>query len=530
MQIKVYYLPIIIVVSLFAFFIHNREMKEGIMEIRNFVTAREIVQEDSWLIPTMNGELRLEKPPLPTWIAAAVYTIDGNNLALQRIPAALAATLLLLFFFYFVHRFTGNGELAFTSTLVLGSSFYMIFMGRTATWDIYCHAFMMGAILFLYQAITRKGKEWIRFIVAGILMGLSYLSKGPVAFHALLLPFLLAWIFTEPTSLKGKWKQLFVMVIIMTVVGLWWTFYLYVFEADKMAFAMNKEIGSWSNRSVKPWWYYWNFFIQTGIWSIPALFGLFYPLWKHGMKQPKKYLFAVLWALFALIALSVVPKKDPRYLFPMLMPLALCIGFLIQSLVSHMASRSLQRLFLVNYILVALIALCLPIALTYGYYVELLPLSTVVISSCLFLAIFVYMIVQLRKKNAKGSLYGVVLLMMVIEGALPKAINEALVVSEKAGLATLKKTTQYYQLPFYYLPNQSLRIELVYYADKKILPLDVNNLPTPPFLVITNDPIEQIADKQLLNQFKTKEIGVYDDNMKNKNRQLFISHVTLFEE
>lgn len=529
MQLKAYYLPVLLVVSLFAFFIHNREMKEGIMEVRNFVTAREIVNDNSWLIPTMNGELRLEKPPLPTWIAAAVYTVAGNNLALQRIPAALAATMLLLFFFYFVHRFTGNGEVAFLASLILVSSFYMVFMGRTATWDIYCHAFMMGAILTLYKGITGSGKQWGMFIGTGVLMGLSYLSKGPVAFHALLLPFLLAWGFTERSSLRGKWKQLGVMVVIAAVVGLWWTAYLYLFEAEKMAFAMNKEIGSWSNRSVKPWWYYWNYFIQTGIWALPALFGVFYPLWKRGMKYPKRYLFAVLWALFALAALSAVPKKDPRYLFPMLMPLALCIAFLVESLSSRMASRSLRTLFTINYTLVAILAFVLPVALGYGFYQGLLPMTTVIITSLLFITIAIFMVTRIRKGDAKGGVYGVVLLMMVIEGALPNPINEALVVSDKAGLATLKERPQYYKLPFYYLPNQSLRIELVYYADKKILPLDVKQLPKPPFLVITNEPIEKVAAKKLLEGFKTTEIGVYDDNMKNKNREIFISHVTLFE-
>ena len=37
------------------------------MEARNYVTAREILQDGSWLLPTMNGELRIAKPPLPPW-------------------------------------------------------------------------------------------------------------------------------------------------------------------------------------------------------------------------------------------------------------------------------------------------------------------------------------------------------------------------------------------------------------------------------------------------------------------------------
>ena len=52
-------------------------------------------------------------------------------------------------------------------------------MGRTATWDIYCHAFMMGAIYYLYLALRQNPCKWTYFIGAGIFMGLSFLGKVP---------------------------------------------------------------------------------------------------------------------------------------------------------------------------------------------------------------------------------------------------------------------------------------------------------------------------------------------------------------
>ena len=73
-----------------------------IMESRNLVTAREIVEEGNWLIPTMNGVLRLEKPPLPTWVAACIEMISPDNLALQRSAAGVMAVLLVLFLYLFV--------------------------------------------------------------------------------------------------------------------------------------------------------------------------------------------------------------------------------------------------------------------------------------------------------------------------------------------------------------------------------------------------------------------------------------------
>lgn len=40
------------------------------MEARNFNSAREMINHNNWVLTTMNGEARYEKPPLPTWLAA----------------------------------------------------------------------------------------------------------------------------------------------------------------------------------------------------------------------------------------------------------------------------------------------------------------------------------------------------------------------------------------------------------------------------------------------------------------------------
>ena len=69
------YYIIILCVCFFAFFVNNKIIPADIMEARNLATAQEMVQTGNYLIPTMNGELRLEKPPLPTWIAGGVEHI-----------------------------------------------------------------------------------------------------------------------------------------------------------------------------------------------------------------------------------------------------------------------------------------------------------------------------------------------------------------------------------------------------------------------------------------------------------------------
>lgn len=45
--------------------IHPETIPVSIMEARNFITSREMITENHWLLTTMNGEARYEKPPFP---------------------------------------------------------------------------------------------------------------------------------------------------------------------------------------------------------------------------------------------------------------------------------------------------------------------------------------------------------------------------------------------------------------------------------------------------------------------------------
>ena len=78
---------IILLVCFVSFFVYNDTVPADLMESRNLVTAREMINTGNYLIPTMNGELRLEKPPLPTWIAAGIEHAFPYNLAAQRAAA-----------------------------------------------------------------------------------------------------------------------------------------------------------------------------------------------------------------------------------------------------------------------------------------------------------------------------------------------------------------------------------------------------------------------------------------------------------
>jgi 4-amino-4-deoxy-L-arabinose transferase-like glycosyltransferase len=207
-----------------TFFVHLGALPSDIMEERNLVTAREMADDGHWMVPTMNGELRLEKPPLPTWVAGIVECFVPDNIAAQRSMAGIMPCLGIGFFFLIIRDVSGgNNRIGLLAIVVLMTMYQTVLMGRTATWDIYCHSFMLGAIYCLGRGLRAPvSLQWLWFPCAGMLFGLSFLSKGPVSFYALLLPVIIASIGLSSLSAKGKWPAIIVMIVVALVVGGWW--------------------------------------------------------------------------------------------------------------------------------------------------------------------------------------------------------------------------------------------------------------------------------------------------------------------
>ena len=137
----------ILFICIITFIVNNQVIIPDIMESRNIVTAREMVYDGNWMIPTLNGELRLEKPPLPTWLTAVAEVVSPDSLFLQRTMAGLAAILLVFYFYYFTRFLPGIHYIA--AIMLFCTIYNVILLGRTASLASYWHSFMLSVIYFL---------------------------------------------------------------------------------------------------------------------------------------------------------------------------------------------------------------------------------------------------------------------------------------------------------------------------------------------------------------------------------------------
>jgi 4-amino-4-deoxy-L-arabinose transferase-like glycosyltransferase len=86
--------------------------------------ACEMIANGTFLVPTIDGQPWLEKPPLAHWLVAGLGVLAGGvNEVVARVPSAVAATLLAV----------GIGLLA---GLIQATTFWFVVRGRLADADI----------------------------------------------------------------------------------------------------------------------------------------------------------------------------------------------------------------------------------------------------------------------------------------------------------------------------------------------------------------------------------------------------------
>ncbi len=325
----IYKYPILslIVASILLFYFNLAELPVSIMEARNFNVAREMLTEGNWLLTTMNGLPRYEKPPFPAWFTTLFSRFNLSSVWLYRLPTSLMATLGVLFSYALFKTLGHHKKLAVTGALILATSFYYIVIRFEAPSDTYTHVAMIGGLLFLAKAMNNFNIV-LNSLLAIILFAISVLSKGPVSLYTILLPFLIAYFI----SFKPNKKTILICistVVFGTLIGSLW--YIYVRMADPLVFNQiaSEETSNWSSYHVRPFYYYWSFVIQAGIWTIPAAISLAYPYFMTRVENKKLYKLSWVWTIIAVILLSIIPEKKSRYLVPVLFPLALNIAQII---------------------------------------------------------------------------------------------------------------------------------------------------------------------------------------------------------
>lgn len=158
-------------------------------EARRAIPASNMFATGDWLLPRLNGELYLTKPPLLYWLSAiCAHLFGAANEWAVRLPSALAASCVAILVYRYALRQYGPWPALFAvQILIANASFAMD--ARRAHIEMLLTALCFSALLAaLHFTRGDGGRRWLW--LSYLLLGAATLTKGPLALLFVTLPLL----------------------------------------------------------------------------------------------------------------------------------------------------------------------------------------------------------------------------------------------------------------------------------------------------------------------------------------------------
>ena len=308
--------------------------------------AREMVEGGDWLTPHYNYEERWQKPALYYWFTAAAFAATGSTEFMARFGAALSGAGLMLLTWATARRLTARDDAAWIAGAIAATCSGYFLMARAALPDLPLAFFITATIwsaLRTADPAEEAATSWA--VLAGLAAGLGFLTKGPVALviPAIVLPPI--W-WRERRTIALRTSHLAIALVVFAISGLpWYVAMTYshgvaylqsFFIADNLErFATTRFNGP---REVA----YYVPIVIGGL--LPwAIFLLVLP-WRtvNDVARRRRTLTDVewrllIWTIAPLLLFTASIGKQPRYILPVLPPLAMMLGLSIADRVA--ASR-----------------------------------------------------------------------------------------------------------------------------------------------------------------------------------------------
>ncbi|MEZ5290199.1 MAG: glycosyltransferase family 39 protein [Vicinamibacterales bacterium] len=295
--------------------------------------SREMVESGDWLTPYYNYEPRFQKPILYYWATAATFLVTGPGEGAARLWAALSGVALVFVTAGLARRWFDD-DTALLAGAVAATSFGYVALGRMALPDLPLALFVTAAIGWTLVAVgdrVPRPRGWL--VAAALAAALGFLTKGPLA---VVLPAIVVGPIVAIERRRSRIRAadvlvaaaVFLAVALPWYVAMWWrhgTPYLEsFFVGDNLErFATDRF------NEPRPWWYYlpvivggmapWAPFLLLGAGAFGRLAG-----GRGGPGSMETRL--LVWIVVPLVLLTVSVGKQPRYVLPLLPPLAMLVA------------------------------------------------------------------------------------------------------------------------------------------------------------------------------------------------------------
>lgn len=298
-------------------------------ESKNAACAMEMLQRGDWVVPTFNGQLRTDKPPLHYFFMMTSYAVFGITPFAARFFSVIMGLLTVTTVYFFTRRMEGE-RVAFFAGLVMVSSLFMVGEFHLAVPDPYFIFFL--TLCWLSFAYGLESNHSWYFYLSYFAMALAFMAKGPAALvlsAAILGAFLLlrkGFTWSAILSVKPIWG----LLILLLIASPWWIAVAVQTDGEWVkSFLWGHNLG----RFLSPYEDHGNvpgmavFLFLVSLLPLSVLLpGGLYHGWKQRASRPL-ILLAILSAVVVLVFFSISQTLLPNYIIPAVPFGAIVIGF-----------------------------------------------------------------------------------------------------------------------------------------------------------------------------------------------------------
>ncbi|MFA5272435.1 MAG: glycosyltransferase family 39 protein, partial [Candidatus Omnitrophota bacterium] len=313
-------------------------------------SAKEMIEQHTWLTPYLFGQPQFEKPIFIYWLLRIGFEIFGiSNFSARFFPAIFGVIGIIAVYCLSVLGFSDKRK-AFLSGVVLASMGMYFGMAKTVFTDMVFSVFLFLALLSFFWAYVKENKKALGFVLFGVFCALAVLTKGPLG---LILPSAAIFLFLLCTK-KIKFlfcRQTLFGLSVFALIAIPW--YLLMMQKHGQAFLDEffsnvnaRRITEAQHLSNDTWYFYpmtlitsmfpWSLFVITSICLLP-----------YYLKRKKNtlYLFLTCWVVVVFGLFEAAHSKVANYIFPVFPAMAILIaGFIYDMQESKILKKVLLAL------------------------------------------------------------------------------------------------------------------------------------------------------------------------------------------
>jgi 4-amino-4-deoxy-L-arabinose transferase-like glycosyltransferase len=302
-------------------------------EERCYAVVGEMVRSGDWLLPRLNGALRLQKPPLFYWAGALAAELAGGPSLWSLRSVSAACALALAACLFAVGRSLADFRTGMLATGALGASVLFYDRGRIGDAEMLLALLVFGA-LALFERLWRTRDPRLLPALA-LLVGLGFLTKATAALLGIFAP-IAAWLVIHDRVRLALRPAVLAWGLVAVALGLsWYAVILWrvpgsaALLTELLLSPFGVQVGG-DARHLRELWYYWPRFPLSSAPTGLLLPWLAWEFWRTRFfrDEPRLQFFATsFWVL--LLAWTFVPQKQIHYLLPLVPLQALVAGRLV---------------------------------------------------------------------------------------------------------------------------------------------------------------------------------------------------------